>query len=197
MTNRHTTRQRGMLDTAIIAIAATILAAVLLHAWAYNKGYSAATAVAARDKAALQQAHDAELKRQQDAADTARTSLQTEAAAIDRKLQESQAHAKELQTTLDRALRSGDQRLSIRAASCAAVLPADRAAQPAAAGPEETGAELYPEDAADLHALTADADDTARELNTCIDRYNSAAETIERYRKTLKGSAHVEARQHP
>ena len=190
-------KNRGVIDwLTVIACIAIAVAAWAAYRWVYAKGFEARAAIAQQDDAQRAKADATEKARQETAGRQADTALRDEAAQLRTQLQESQDHANTLQTNLDRALRTGDKRLSIRTTSCQpARLPADRAAQPAAPGPQEARAELHPADAADIAAITAEADNAARELNHCIDSYTSAATTLERYKQNLKGQAHVEAAQ--
>ena len=187
-------KQRGVIDAAILLCVAVGLGMWILYSWAYDRGYDAATMTAARNTQARVLADDNERARQKREADDAATRMRTESEALDTQLKESQSREKILQNERDRALRAGDKRVSIRAASCVpAAVPNDGATEPAAAGTQEARAELYGEDAARIYGITDDADDTARELNLCIDKYTSAADGLERYKRRLKGLQNVEA----
>lgn len=187
-------RNRGVIDVAILLIAAVAFGCLMLHQWAYNKGFSAAERVAERNSAAQQQADAAERGRQTRAAEESKDRLRGEANQLSNQLKEAKDHAKTLQNERDRALRGGDKRLSIRAANCVpAVVPVDSAAQPGAARPEEARAELVGEDGAEILAITDAGDEAIRDLNFCIDRYSGAAAEIERYKRALRGELHVEA----
>lgn len=187
-------RNRGVIDVAILLIAAIAFGGLMLHQWAYNKGVSAAERVAERNNAARSQADDTERGRQLRAAEESRDRLRGEADHLSNQLKEAKDHATTLQTERDRALRAGTQRMSIRAGKCVpAAVPDGRAAQPGAARPEEARAELVGEDGAEILAITDAGDEAIRDLNFCIDRYNGAAAEIERYRRTLREDSHVEA----
>jgi prophage endopeptidase len=71
-------------------------------------------------------------------------------------------------------VRSGAIRLSIPIAACPAELGADSAT--AGGSGNETRAELKPETASTLDAITVDGDDAIRTLNSCIDIYNRIRE---------------------
>jgi len=187
-------RNRGVIDVAILLIAAVAFGGLMLHQWAYNKGFSAAERMAERNSAGQRQADAAERSRQTRAAEESRDRLRGEADHLSNQLKEANDYAKTLQTERDRALRGGDKRLSIRAANCVpAVVSADGTAKPGTAGHQEARAELIGEDGAEILAITDDGDAAIRDLNFCIDRYNGAAAEIERYRRTLREDSHVEA----
>lgn len=187
-------RQRGAVDFITLALCVAFAVAVwLFYSWAYGRGHQVAISAAEKTAAVQKAADKIEEARQADAARTTEGQLRKEAETLTAQLRESQDHATNLQTRLDRSLRAGTERLSVRATSCTiSAVPTGGAAQPAGAGPQETRAELHPADAADIAAITAEADDTARQLNYCIDRYDSAAQAMERYTNTLK-ARHVEA----
>ena len=185
--------QRGAIDYFTLALCLLVaLAWWAFYMFAYTKGHDDATRNADQATAKRQAANQQERARQTEAARTAETELRTQADRLNSQLQESQDHATHMQSQLDSHLRSGTRRLSVRTTSCtAAAIPAHSAAQPGALGPEEARADIHPADAAAIAAITAEADTTARELNHCIDRYESAAVAVERYKLTLIGP-HVE-----
>ena len=187
---------RGVFDWLTVAACALLLAAVFAgYQWAWSNGYAERDQIAQADDKARQAAAATQAQQQANAARDTDKRLRDEAAKLNAQLQESQHHATTLQTQLDRALRAGSQRLSIRTTSCQpAAIPADRAAEPGAAGAQETRAELLAEDAADLAAIAADASQATRELNSCIDRYNAAKTALDEWASTnWKGRPHVEA----
>ncbi|WP_439587649.1 lysis system i-spanin subunit Rz [Hydrogenophaga sp.] len=78
-------------------------------------------------------------------------------------------------------VRAGRIRLSIpvaHAAACNAHHSAASADPAAAAEPAETRAELAPAAAQSLVAIADDGDTAIRDLNTCIDRYNTVRTTL-------------------
>lgn len=180
----------------LTAIAFGLLLAALWagYQWAYSKGYDARAEIAIQDDDARVLATAKAANKEGQASRQADKRLREEAATLTNQLKESQDHAARLQTSLDRALRTGDQRLSIRTTSCKpAAVPADRAAQHAAPGPQEARAELHTEDAANLAAITADAEQATRELNHCIDRYDAARDALAAWKATIwKGATDVE-----
>lgn len=189
-------KQTGVIDWLTVIVCAALLAALWAgYGWAYRKGYAARDQIAQQDDAKRQAAERTEATRQGEASRTADNQLRDQASTLARELQESKDHAKTIEAERDRALRAGSQRLSIRTTSCAApAVPAERAAQHAGAGPQETRAELLAEDAADIAAITADAEDATRELNSCIDQYNAAKQALDDWKNTIwKGAPHVEA----
>lgn len=90
-------------------------------------------------------------------------------------LNQEQDHAKTERDRFNAGVRSGAVRVSIPVASgqCAAV------ADPAPAGGNrgQARAELDGETAAALDAIAGDGDDTTRQLNACIDAYNTVRDT--------------------
>lgn len=194
----HTSQrgQAGVIDwLTVIACAALLGALWCAYEWVYDKGYSDRDQIAQQDDARRKTAEATEAKRQGDASRTTDTRLRDENATLTQELKESQDHAKKLEMERDRALRTGNQRLSIRTTSCqGAAIPADRAAQHASAGPQEARAELLAEDAADIAAIAADAEGATRELNSCIDQYNAAKRALDDWKTTVwKGAQNVEA----
>ncbi|QMV75029.1 lysis protein [Comamonas piscis] len=189
-------KQTGVIDwQTVIVFSALMTALCISHGWSYRKGFTARDLIAQQDDAKRQAAERTEATRQGEASRTADNQLRDQAATLARELQESKDHAKTIEAERDRALRDGRQRLSIRATSCAApAIPAERAAQHAGPGPQEARAELLAEDAANLAAITADAEDATRELNSCIDQYNAAKQALDTWKTTVwKGAQHVEA----
>ncbi|MFA9285107.1 hypothetical protein ACCQ08_10000 [Comamonas sp. SY3] len=189
-------KQTGVIDWLTVIVCAALLAALWVgYGWTYRKGYAARDLIAQQDDAKSQAAERTEAARQGEASRTADNQLRDQAATLARELQESKDHAKTIEAERDRALRAGSQRLSVRTTSCTApAVPAERAAQHAGAGPQEARAELLAEDAADIAAITADAEDATRELNSCIDQYNAAKQALDDWKNTIwKGAQHVEA----
>ena len=90
-------------------------------------------------------------------------------------LTQDQTHAKTERDSFSLDVRSGAVRLSIPIASghCAAI--ADTAA--AADDRHQARAELDPATAAALDAIAGDGDDATRQLNACIDAYNTVRNT--------------------
>lgn len=90
-------------------------------------------------------------------------------------LTQEQTHAKTERDRFSADVRSGAVRLSIPVASgqCAAI--ADTAA--AADDRHQARAELDPTTAAALDAIAGDGDDATRQLNACIDAYNTVRDT--------------------
>lgn len=90
-------------------------------------------------------------------------------------LTEEQTHAKTERDRFNNDVRSGAVRLSIPVASgqCAAI--ADTTA--ATGDQQQARAELDPATAAALDAIAGDGDDATRQLNACIDAYNTVRDT--------------------
>ncbi|OFJ47806.1 hypothetical protein BA896_001105 [Janthinobacterium lividum] len=90
-------------------------------------------------------------------------------------LTQEQSHAKTECDRFNDDVRSGAVRLSIPVASGQCAATADSA--PAAGHRHETRAELDPTTAAALDAIAGDGDDATRQLNACIDAYNTVRNT--------------------
>ena len=90
-------------------------------------------------------------------------------------LTQDQTHAKTERTRFNHDVRSGAVRLSIPIASSRCAATADTTA--AAGHRHETRAELDPATAATLDAIAGDGDDATRQLNACIDAYNTVRNT--------------------
>lgn len=90
-------------------------------------------------------------------------------------LTQEQTHAKTERDRFNDDVRSGAVRLSIPVASGQCAATADAAA--AASDQHQTRAELDPATAAALDAIAGDGDDAARQLNACIDAYNTVRNT--------------------
>ncbi|MDN2717835.1 MULTISPECIES: lysis system i-spanin subunit Rz [unclassified Janthinobacterium] len=90
-------------------------------------------------------------------------------------LTQEQTHAKTERDRFNADVRSGAVRLSIPVASGQCAATADTTA--AAGHRIEARAELDPATAAALDAIAGDGDDTARQLNACIDAYNLVRDT--------------------
>ena len=90
-------------------------------------------------------------------------------------LTQEQSHAKTERDRFSLDVRSGAVRLSIPVASGQCATTADSTA--AAGHWHETRAELDPATAAALDAIAGDGDDATRQLNACIDAYNTVRDT--------------------
>ena len=90
-------------------------------------------------------------------------------------LTQEQTHAKSERDRFNDDVRSGAVRLSIPVASGQCAATADSAA--AAIDQHQARAELDPETAAALDAIAGDGDDATRQLNACIDAYNTVRDT--------------------
>ncbi|MED5594527.1 lysis system i-spanin subunit Rz [Janthinobacterium sp. P210006] len=90
-------------------------------------------------------------------------------------LTQEQTHAKTERDRFNDDVRSGAVRLSIPVASGQCAATADTTA--AAGHRHETRAELDPATAAALDAIAGDGDDATRQLNACIDAYNTLRNT--------------------
>ena len=90
-------------------------------------------------------------------------------------LTQEQSHAKTERDRFNDDVRSGAVRLSIPVASGQCAATADAAA--AAGHRIEARAELDPATAAALDAIAGDGDDATRQLNACIDAYNTVRDT--------------------
>lgn len=94
------------------------------------------------------------------------------------KLQQDQDHAKTERDRFNADVRSGAVRMSIPIADgqCAAVTaPVDTTA--AGGDQRQARAELDPATAAALDAIAGEGDDATRQLNACIDAYNTVRDT--------------------
>ncbi|WP_426075075.1 lysis system i-spanin subunit Rz [Janthinobacterium sp. DSP2-3-3] len=90
-------------------------------------------------------------------------------------LNQEQTHAKTDRDRFNDDVRSGAVRLSIPVASGRCATTADSAV--AANHRHQTRAELDPATAAALDAIAGDGDDATRQLNACIDAYNTVRDT--------------------
>ncbi|MDZ5631909.1 lysis system i-spanin subunit Rz [Janthinobacterium sp. GMG1] len=90
-------------------------------------------------------------------------------------LTQEQIHAKTERDRFNADVRSGAVRLSIPVASGQCAATADSTA--AAGHRHETRAELDAATAAALDAIAGDGDDATRQLNACIDAYNTVRNT--------------------
>ena len=90
-------------------------------------------------------------------------------------LTEEQSHAKTERDRFNDDVRSGAVRLSIPVASGQCAATADSTA--AAGHRSQARAELDPATAAALDAIAGDGDDATRQLNACIDAYNTVRDT--------------------
>lgn len=90
-------------------------------------------------------------------------------------LTQEQTHAKTERDRFNDDVRSGAVRLSIPVASGQCTATADTAA--AAGHQYQARAELDPATAAALDAIAGDGDDATRQLNACIDAYNTVRDT--------------------
>jgi hypothetical protein len=83
-----------------------------------------------------------------------------------------QTHAQAENARLRAAVRTGTVRLSVPTAATCPAGPGPQDPSPAA-GPDPARTELDPATADALVAITADGDTAIRDLNTCIERYNT------------------------
>ncbi|PVX35033.1 lysis system i-spanin subunit Rz [Janthinobacterium sp. 78] len=90
-------------------------------------------------------------------------------------LTQEQTRAKTERDYFNDDVRSGAVRLSIPIASAQCAATADSTA--AAGNRHQTRAELDPATAAALDAIAGDGDDATRQLNACIDAYNTVRNT--------------------
>lgn len=90
-------------------------------------------------------------------------------------LTQEQTHAKTERDRFNDDVRSGAVRLSIPVASGQCAATADSTA--AASDRHQARAELDPATAAALDAIAGDGDDATRQLNACIDAYNTLRNT--------------------
>lgn len=90
-------------------------------------------------------------------------------------LTQEQTHAKTERDRFNADVRSGAVRLSIPVASGQCAATADPTA--AAGDRHQTRAELDPTTATALDAIAGDGDDATRQLNACIDAYNTVRDT--------------------
>ena len=90
-------------------------------------------------------------------------------------LTQEQTYAKTERDRFNDDVRSGAVRLSIPIASGECAATADPTA--AAGDRHQTRAELDPATAAALDAIAGDGDDATRQLNACIDAYNTVRDT--------------------
>lgn len=90
-------------------------------------------------------------------------------------LTQEQTHAKTERDRFNADVRSGTVRLSIPVASGQCATTADPTA--AAGHRHQARAELDPATAAALDAIAGDGDDATRQLNACIDAYNTVRNT--------------------
>ncbi|MCC7699061.1 lysis system i-spanin subunit Rz [Janthinobacterium sp. EB271-G4-7A] len=90
-------------------------------------------------------------------------------------LNQEQTHAKTERDRFNADVRSGAVRLSIPVAGGHCAATADSTA--AASDQHQTRAELDPSTAAALDAIAGDGDDATRQLNACIDAYNTVRDT--------------------
>lgn len=90
-------------------------------------------------------------------------------------LHQDQNHAKTERDRFNAGVRSGAVRVSIPVASSQCAALADPA--PAGGNRGQARAELDGETAAALDAIAGDGDDATRQLNACIDAYNTVRDT--------------------
>ncbi len=90
-------------------------------------------------------------------------------------LTQEQTHAKTERDRFNDDVRSGAVRLSIPVAGGQCAAGADSTA--AASDQHQARAELDPATAAALDAIAGDGDDATRQLNACIDAYNTVRDT--------------------
>ena len=90
-------------------------------------------------------------------------------------LTQEQSHAKTERDRFNAGVRSGAVRLSVPVASGHCAATADSTV--AASDQHQARAELDPATAAALDAIAGDGDDATRQLNACIDAYNTVRDT--------------------
>lgn len=87
------------------------------------------------------------------------------------------AHAAQELTRLRSTVRAGSVRLSIPTTAACPTSPGTQNAS-SAIGPDPARTELDPATADDIVAITADGDQAIRDLNTCIEHYNTVRRAI-------------------
>lgn len=171
---------RSWLPGALVAVALPLLLYILS-----NQIYGAGHRAGADEIQSRWNAHKAE-QADQHADDLYQLKLRNDALQAQLAAQETD-HQKEtdrVQAENDdfvAGVRSGRIRLSIptKGAGAPEVCKPDPAhGAPSAGPPEEARAELEPAAAANLVAITNDGDDAIRDLNACIDRYNTVRASI-------------------
>jgi prophage endopeptidase len=91
---------------------------------------------------------------------------------------EEKAHAKAEIDHLRTAVRAGTVRLSVRTTGTACPRSPDTQSTAATTEPETTRTELDPATSEALVTITDDGDSGIRDLNACIERYNTVAKSI-------------------
>ena len=147
-----------MKQKLIIGIACLLVGLIagwLANGWRLNEKIEA---TAAKHAQALQRAEQ-EARAKEQSWQSAHDELQA-------KYEEEKKDAESKIADLRRRVQSGAVRMSVNATACTV-------STNTRTGAVETRAELDPKDADDLIAIAADGDAAIRELNLCIDKYNS------------------------
>jgi hypothetical protein len=101
--------------------------------------------------------------------------LQDELSQQDQANHQEKTHAQAENQRLRAALRNGAVRLSIPTTAAQCVNHAGPESSGPAGEPDQARTELDPATSEAVVAITDDGDDAIRDLNTCIDRYNTVA----------------------
>ena len=147
-----------MKQKLIIGIACLLVGLIsgwLANGWRLNEKIEA---TAAEHAQALQRAEQ-EARAKEQSWQSAHDELQA-------KYEEEKKDAESKIADLRRRVQSGAVRMSVNATACTV-------STNTRTGAVETRAELDPKDADDLIAIAADGDAAIRDLNLCIDKYNS------------------------
>lgn len=147
--------------------------------WA-AQGWRKDAAIAQLQRAAATSAATAATKLAQATARVLTLERATGVALVQRadKLQQDQDHAKTERDRFNAGVRSGAVRLSIPVAGGQWITAADPFHTATAGGDwRQARAELDPATAAILDAIAGDGDDATRQLNACIDAYNTVRDT--------------------
>ena len=147
-----------MKQKLIIGIACLLVGLIagwIVNGWRLNEKIEA---TAAEHAQALQRAEQ-EARAKEQAWQSAHNELQAQ-------YEKEKKDAESKIADLRRRVQSGAVRMSVNATTCAV-------SKNPGTGLTETRAELDPKDADDLIAIAADGDAAIRELNLCIDKYNS------------------------
>lgn len=104
-------------------------------------------------------------------------SLRAEFQAIDSQREKEVTNAKAQIDSLRAKLRSGSVRLSVATSSC----HTDTSPGGATTGVVETRADLLPDVSESILTIGSDADNTVRELNSCIDKYEAVRLKMSEY----------------
>ena len=147
-----------MKQKLIIGIACLLVGLIagwIVNGWRLNEKIEA---TAAEHAQALQRAEQ-EARAKEQSWQSAHDELQA-------KYEEEKKDAESKIADLRRRVQSGAVRMSVNATACTV-------STNTRTGAVETRAELDPKDADDLIAIAADGDAAIRDLNLCIDKYNS------------------------